>query len=85
MAYPPSAAPSGSPLNVADKWFGGEWPELVGKSWKLAKAVIELEDPYVRVFPVPEGNYIIEDIRDDRVWLWYDPKSLLVTRVPHIG
>ncbi|KAK1296245.1 hypothetical protein QJS10_CPB15g01964 [Acorus calamus] len=62
------------------------WPELVGKDVKLARAMIELEDPYVHVFLVPStSKTTLDDLRYDRVWIRYDPKTHLVTQTPYVG
>ncbi|MFJ4190513.1 serine protease inhibitor [Kitasatospora sp. NPDC089509] len=61
------------------------WPHLVGIDVDEAKAVIEAEAPDLHVGPVPLGHDVTCDVRVDRVWLWHDPDTRLVIRIPRVG
>lgn len=61
------------------------WPELVGKAGKEAEKIIEKENPLVDAIIVDEGSMVILDFRCDRVWVWVDSKTGIVTRTPFIG
>ncbi|CAK9318709.1 unnamed protein product [Citrullus colocynthis] len=61
------------------------WPELVGKAGKEAEKIIEKENPLVDAIIVDEGSMVILDFRCDRVWVWVDSKTGVVTRTPFIG
>ena len=37
------------------------------------------------VIPVREGDAVIDDWVPTRVWLWYYPKNMTVSRVPQLG
>ncbi|KAF8392254.1 hypothetical protein HHK36_022596 [Tetracentron sinense] len=60
------------------------WPELLGTQGDVAAATIERENPLVTARIVLEGNFVIQDFRCTRVWVWVD-NSGTVTRVPKIG
>ncbi|KAA0049294.1 inhibitor of trypsin and hageman factor-like [Cucumis melo var. makuwa] len=61
------------------------WPELVGKAGKEAERIIEKENPWVNADIVEEGSVVGQDFRCDRVWVWVDPQTAIVTRTPVVG
>lgn len=62
-----------------------EWPEANG--WPIAEAMsrIRAERPDLSATPVPHDNFVTMDYKTDRVWVWYDPATQLVTQVPKVG
>ncbi|XAR63347.1 hypothetical protein NMG60_11023254 [Bertholletia excelsa] len=65
------------------KW---EWPELVGEPQKKAIAVIEKENPYVTVVPVPRDRLVIHDYCCNRVWLFVNVLGgVVVSPPPKVG
>jgi hypothetical protein len=61
------------------------WPNLVGKDTALARSVIQQDAPGKQVFLVPSGNLVTMDYRTDRVRIFYDPSTNLVTEAPMVG
>ncbi|MBV6695608.1 serine protease inhibitor [Kitasatospora aureofaciens] len=61
------------------------WPHLVGVDVDEARAVIEAEDPDLHVGPVPTDHDVTCDFWPDRVWLWFDPDTRLVSQTPRVG
>ncbi|PIN25260.1 hypothetical protein CDL12_01996 [Handroanthus impetiginosus] len=59
-----------------------EWLNLVGVDFHQAKAIIERDNPNVKVFPLPKGTVVILDFCCNRVKLFYDKKNYRVARVP---
>lgn len=60
------------------------WPELVGEKGKKAEKIIEHENPHVDAIIVPEGSFVTQDFRCDRVWVWVDCDDKVI-RTPMIG
>ncbi|KAJ4840560.1 hypothetical protein Tsubulata_011028 [Turnera subulata] len=60
------------------------WPELQGARGEAAVKKIEKQNPYVDAVIVPEGSFVTQDFRCDRVRVWVD-KHGIVIGVPHIG
>ena len=53
---------------------------------KVAKDVIERENPSVRAIPVKHGIMVTQDYRCDRVWVWTSEGDKgIVVQVPIIG
>ncbi|RWR87886.1 Proteinase inhibitor [Cinnamomum micranthum f. kanehirae] len=61
------------------------WPELLGVAGEVAKRTIEEENSLVTAQIVKEGSIITADFRCDRVRVWVDESTGIVTRVPRIG
>ncbi|QMU70771.1 serine protease inhibitor [Streptacidiphilus sp. P02-A3a] len=62
-----------------------EWPDLVGADVDEAALKINGDRPDLVVRPVPSTHAVTADYRTDRVWLWFDEESRLVSRTPRIG
>ncbi|KAF3788984.1 Glu protease inhibitor [Nymphaea thermarum] len=61
------------------------WPELVGRDGSTAEAIIKAENPYVKTVQiVPEGSFVIQDFRCDRVFVWVKPNNTIYL-TPKIG
>jgi beta-lactam-binding protein with PASTA domain len=56
-----------------------EWPELVGTNAEQAKAKLEAETG-LHVYLVPQGSVVTTDYRADRIRIYYDPATGLVTQ-----
>ena len=62
-----------------------EWMKLVGKTGEEAKAVVEKDNPNIRVELVPDANNCLPNNTDeDRVRIYVNAEGK-VTRVPCIG
>ena len=61
-----------------------EWPELVGKDADGAKAVLE-EETGKKVYLVKSGSMVTMDYRTDRIRVFYDAETGLVTKPPKVG
>jgi hypothetical protein len=62
-----------------------QWPELVGTNALAAKAKL-LADTALHVLLVPQGSAVTDDYRTDRIRIFYDPLSFLVTSpMPQVG
>ncbi|ASU82137.1 hypothetical protein CDO52_04490 [Nocardiopsis gilva YIM 90087] len=79
----------GAPAQKSASFCKGkqEWPELAGAPAKMAKEIIERENPYVTAKILPEGSPVTLDFRCDRVWLFHevDSPQLLLVNVPRVG
>ncbi|GAB2282290.1 hypothetical protein Dimus_016838 [Dionaea muscipula] len=60
------------------------WPELVGESGAAAAAKIHRENRLVHPIVLPEGTPVTKDFRCDRVWVWVDPRGIVI-RAPRVG
>ncbi len=61
------------------------WPELVGANVDVAVETITKENPQVNVQKVPSDRMVTCDYRLDRVRVFYDADTNVVSRVPKIG
>lgn len=62
------------------------WPELVGMSGNAAKAKLQSGHPSLAIIElVPEGSFVTEDYRTDRVRIWIDGTTQTVTVPPTVG
>lgn len=73
-----------APPPVGEDFGKAEWPELLGRPWREAKASVETDRPELTVIVVPPGSVVTQDWREDRVWLFIDADENVV-KVPRIG
>ncbi|KAE8009085.1 hypothetical protein FH972_005539 [Carpinus fangiana] len=82
--YPPCVSDfCTSPLCCA-QGYKYQWPKLVGKSKQQAKAVIEKDNPLVRVVVLPPGAIGLGDFCCNRVYLYVDRNGKTIS-VPRVG
>jgi hypothetical protein len=62
-----------------------KWPSLLGKNVDYAFEKIKKDRPELNVYKIPFNDMYTTDFRFDRVRIFYDPNTLLVTKVPRVG
>ena len=62
-----------------------KWPTLLGKNVDYAFEKIKKQRPELNVYKIRFNDMYTADFRLDRVRIFYDPNTLLVTKVPRIG
>ncbi|CAF1016384.1 unnamed protein product [Rotaria sordida] len=60
------------------------WPTLVGMPVNEAVGIIHCEDPDLEVIPIAEGFEVTDDIRYDRVRVFFD-HNFRVSSIPRLG
>ena len=61
------------------------WSELLNKYESFAREIISKERPDLNVFSMPDDSMYIKDFRLDRVRIFYNKDTLLVTKIPVVG
>lgn len=61
------------------------WPDLLGTDTATAQSTIQRDAPGKRIMLVPAGNIVTMDFRSDRVRVFYNPDTNMVTEVPRVG
>lgn len=61
------------------------WPELVNTSSSDAVRIISIQRPDIHVMLVPQGAMVTMDYRLDRVRVFHNEESGMVTSIPKIG
>ena len=61
-----------------------KWPELKNQNVKEAIEIIKKERPDLNVFKVIEGSKVTQDIRNNRVRVYYNKQTNKVTKQPVI-
>ena len=62
-----------------------KWPSLLGKNVDYAFEKIKKQRPDLNVYKIRFNDMYTKDFRLDRVRIFYDPNTLLVTKVPRVG
>lgn len=60
------------------------WPHVLGADYR--KAIDELHDTTAKTcIPVPSNSVVVTNYDPNRIYVWYDPTTGKVTRVPEAG
>eukprot|EP00884_Botryococcus_braunii_P019878 jgi/Botrbrau1/6574/Bobra.0189s0002.2 len=60
------------------------WPDVLGTDYK--RAIAELRNATAKTcIPVPSGSVVVTNYNPNRIYVWYDPETGTVTRVPEAG
>ena len=61
-----------------------DWPELVNETLEYAEKIIKKELENVLIEKIEIGSTLSNCYLKNRVILWYDPESNLITQIPKL-
>eukprot|EP00978_Attheya_sp_CCMP212_P010864 scaffold26379_cov52-Attheya_sp.AAC.3 len=70
---------------ISSKLRDGPWPACIGMESSECVSLIESDNSDLKVIVVQDGEYVTEDFRLERVWVFVDEDDLVVKPIPGRG
>jgi len=70
---------------ISSKLRDGPWPACIGMESSECVTLIESDNSNLKVIVVQDGEYVTEDFRLERVWVFVDEDDLVVKPIPGRG